>query len=124
MTGVSLVNIYVYENAWWTDSFQFGDLDDVSWSFTGKSFLCDIKATDDYDAAAVMSLRSADSEIVVDDAAERILHFSVTDTALRAALTPGTSYFYDLIMVTDSTGQRDLLMRGRIVMKHGPTGAA
>lgn len=123
MTGVSLVNIYLYENVWWTDAFQFGDLDDTSWSFTDKSFHCDVKATNDYDAAALLELTSAASEIVVDDAVERILHFAVTDTVLRAALEPGTSYFYDLVMIDDGTGQRDLLMRGRLAFKHGVTGA-
>lgn len=126
--GVSQVDIAIPDNVWWVDAFQFGASDDTSWSFTGKHFLCDIKVKAS-DTSPLLSLTSVGMQIVVDDAALRILHFNVTDIAIRAALPPTNAcasppvcpYHYDLIMVDNSSGERDMLMYGSLVVGQGVT---
>lgn len=117
---VAIVDIELANNVYWDDAFQYGKIGDTSWSFTGKSFLLDMKVNKS-DATAVLSLSSGAAQIVVDDAVQRILHFFVSDHVIRAALTPCQRYFYDLIMVDSVTGQRDALMRGEICVAQGVT---
>lgn len=133
MTNVrttAIVDIQISNNVWWTDAFQFGctavgpecclaDVD-TSWSFTSKTFLLDIKASNS-DSAALLSLSTANNRITVTDAANRILQFSVTDLVIRAALVPG-QYPYDLVMVDPILGgQRTLLMQGTLTVTQGVT---
>jgi hypothetical protein len=142
--GITVVDVEVSNNAWWDDAFQFGVQGDTSWSFNGVTFLLDIKVIQS-DANAVLSL-SSPGTITVVDTVQRILQMNVTDKAMRAVLLttdvtalpigwvvpagttqPGANgtlfgrYEYDLIMVTTSTGQRDMLMQGDFVMKRGVT---
>lgn len=131
--GVSRVDIEISNNVWWDDPFQFGQPTDTSWSFTGCSFLLDVKIKSS-DAVALLSLTSVGGTIVVDDAVARILHINATDHVIRAALPPMTDpvtftaegpevghYVYDLIMVTNATGERDMLMTGTLKVAQGVT---
>jgi hypothetical protein len=103
------------------DAFQFGVAGDLSWSFAHKHFLCDLKA-DPTQATADLALSSIASPatLVVVDEANRILSYFVEDITLRVALQPG-AYQYDLVMVDDTTGERDLLMIGTITVTQGVT---
>lgn len=114
------VNMTVYNNASWTDAFQFGVSGDTSWSFTGCSFHMDVKGSKD-DASALLSLTTANSRIVVDDVVQRILNLNVTESVLAAALVPG-EYVYDLVMI-DGSSVRTVLQKGEVCVKQGVTQA-
>lgn len=119
--GVVRVDIVIPTNAWWVDSFQFGDLGDTTWSFVGKSFLLDVKqnATD---TTPMLSCSSAGGTLVVTDTINRILNMLVTDIAIRSAFPSlNGTYKYDLIMVDNSTGERDMLMYGELCVVTGVT---
>lgn len=118
--SVARVNLAVQDNGTWQDAFQFGDEDDTTWSFTGKSFHMDVKASSD-DVDPLFSLTTSNGQIVVDDVTLRVLHLNVTETALRAALPPG-EYVYDLVMIdTSNPPIRVPLMRGHVKVRHGVT---
>ena len=118
--GVTRVNIEIRNNVYWDDAFQFGMPDDFTWSFTGKSFLLDVKAKSS-DASALLALSSTGGTIIVDDVSHRRLHMYVTDASIRATLPIGC-YVYDLVMVDNSTGERDALMYGTLSVVQGVTG--
>jgi hypothetical protein len=76
----------------------------------------------------VLSLNSTPlNTILVTDVTQRILTMNLTDTAIRAALSPtggalgNGAYNYDLIMVDNGTGQRDMLMKGTLTVEQGVT---
>ena len=119
---VSQVNIAVPSNVWWLDTFQFGTVGDLSWSFAHKHFLCDLKADPTQTVAdlALSSMTSPEPTIIVVNEEDRILGFYVTDIELRAALVV-QPYSYDLVMVDATTGERDLLMIGTITITQGVT---
>lgn len=115
------VELLIFDNVTFEDAFQFGIAGDTSWSFTGQSFRMDVKGRPD-DVDPILSLTSANSQIVVDDPVQRVLHFNVPDAAIQAALTPG-EYIYDFVMFDGSTPPvRVGLMRGGIKVRHGITG--
>ena|ERR1035437_9335852 len=119
--SAATVDIDVSDNVTWRDAFQFGILGDTSWSFTGKSFIMEVKA-DVNDTAALFTLSTALGSIVTDDVTLRVLHFLVTETALRAALPVGC-YVYDFVMFDGSSPPvRDLLMSGNLRVERGVTG--
>lgn len=116
----AIVDIAASNNVTLQDAFQFGDVGDTSWSFTGQSFKMEVKASRD-DTAALLTLSSAASSIIVDDAVQRVLHLNVGETALQAAL-PNGEYVYDLVMFDASTPPiRVLLMQGRFCLGQGVT---
>lgn len=104
------------------DAFQFDDATDTSWSFTGVTFEMEVKASRD-DAAPLLTLTSGAGQIVVDDAALRILHLNVDPAALQLALPVG-EYVYDLVMIetAPTPDVLTLLMQGRLVLQQGVTG--
>ena len=118
----AVVNMTVWNNATWQDAFRFGTEGDTTWSFTGQNFILEVKGNS-ADTAALLTLTSADGEIVVDDAVERVLHLNVDDEAIRAALHVG-EYVYDLIMFDTTVPEaiRVPLMRGRVFVKQGISG--
>jgi hypothetical protein len=127
LTSVTRVDIYLFNNVWWTDAFQFGEQDDTTWSFAGKSFILDVKMTTT-DALPLLSLTSVAGFIVVDDPVLRILHMEVDDHTIRNSLpvnelaTPELDpYVYDLIMVDDVSGERMMLMYGQLQVYQGVT---
>lgn len=112
------VNLSVDNNATWQDAFQFGTAGDTSWDFASKTFHLDVKASRD-DAAALLSLTTANTRIVVDDTVNRVLHFNVTEADLVAGLSPAL-YQYDLVMI-DIAGIRTVLMGGTVRVCQGVT---
>jgi hypothetical protein len=120
-SSAATVDITVSDNVTWCDAFMFGIAGDTSWNFTGKSFIMEVKA-DVNDTVALFTLSTALGSIVTDDAVLRVLHFLVTETALRAALPVGT-YVYDLVMFDGSSPPvRTLLMTGNVYVVRGVTG--
>lgn len=127
LTSVTRVDLYLFNNVWWTDAFQFGESDDATWSFAGKTFILDIKMTTT-DALPLLSLTTADGFIVVDDPVLRILHMEVDDHTIRNALPVNElaspeldPYVYDLIMVDGTSGERMMLMYGQLEVFQGVT---
>lgn len=126
--GVARVDIVQSTNTWWEDSFQFGDVSDTSWNFSGKTFQLQIKAKPGVSGAILLDCNSGNGRIVVDDAAVRVLHMFVDDVTLRNALTPGGgggddgAYSYDLVMTITGTGERSPLMYGSFILVDGVTG--
>lgn len=117
------VDLVAQNNATWNDAFQFGDEDDTTWSFTGMTFMMDVK-DNVYSTTARLALTSGAGEIVVDDEAKRVLHLNVTDTTIKSDLPPAT-YVYDLIMLDGSTPPvRVALMHGTVTVTQGATGDA
>ncbi len=117
------VNMAIQNNATWEDAFKFGVDGDTSWSFTGQSFHMDVKGTRD-DPNPLLTLSSADSTIVVDDAVNRVLHFDVDDALIVASLPVTVDcepYVYDLVMVDDSDNTRVVLMSGTVTVEQGVT---
>jgi hypothetical protein len=115
------VDIYSLNTATLQDAFQFGDADDTSWSFTGMTFEMEVKASRE-DATPLLTLTSGAGEIVVDDAALRVLHLNVSPADVQAALPCG-EYVYDLVMI-DPAPTPDVitpLMQGRLFIKQGVT---
>lgn len=117
--GLTKVDIVIQNNVYWDDAFQYGMPEDQTWNFNGMSFLLDIKQHED-DVNPLLSLNSTGGTIVVADPINRILNMYVTDLTIRAALPLG-QYVYDLIMVNNSTGERDALMYGELFVVQGVT---
>lgn len=116
----AIIDIAASNNVTLQDAFQFGDADDMSWSFTDQSFKMEVKASRD-DIAPLLTLSSAASSIIVDDAVQRVLHLNLDETALQAAL-PNGEYVYDLVMFDASAPPiRVLLMQGRFCLGQGVT---
>jgi len=127
VSTIARVDLYLFNNVWWTDAFQYGEPDDTTWSFTGKSFLLDIKQNST-STSPLLSLSSTNGDIVVDDTVLRILHMEVDDIRIRASLPVNElaspeldPYVYDLIMVDDITGERQMLQYGELVVYQGVT---
>jgi hypothetical protein len=115
------VDMEISNNATWNDAFQFGVAGDTSWNFSGQNFRLDIKGNKDQ-SSALLTISTDLTTIVVDDITQRILHFNVQDTAIRAALVPG-DYVYDLVMYDFSTPPvRVQLMSGKLKVTQGITG--
>lgn len=120
-SSAATTDITVDDNVTWRDAFRFGIEDDTTWSFTGASFIMEVKA-DVNDTLPLYTLTSAGGEIVVDDAVQRVLHFNVPEATVRANLPVGV-YVYDLVMFDGSVPPvRDLLMTGTVYVVRGVTG--
>lgn len=118
----ALVDMVIQQNATWEDAFQFGVTGDTSWTFTGQSFILEVKADRD-DAVALLTLSTANGRIVVDSVSLRVLHFLVADAVIQAALKPAT-YVYDMIMFDGSVPSvRVPLMHGSVTVCQGVTQA-
>src|SRR5690348_9911887 len=91
------VDISIDNNGTWSDAFQFGDLDDTTWTLTGCAFELDVKLNS-YDTAPLLHLTTGNGRIIIDDEIQRVIHFQVDPADIQAALTPG-SYPYDLVMI-------------------------
>jgi hypothetical protein len=104
--------IVVAKNSYFNEAFQFDTPTNLMWDFAQKTFTMGIKG--DYeDDTPLISFTSGGGQIVVDDVTARILHFVVSDTALKAALKVG-EYVYDLIMI-DNLSVRTQLLHGEFV---------
>lgn len=128
--GIAKVDIALQNNASWADGFQFGDPADFTWSFSGCKFFLDAKINQT-DTTPVMSLSSDAGTIVISDVVNRILVTSLPYLVLQAAIVANPQSFsnpdqaaewwYDLVMETTATGQRDILMYGQIRIYTGVT---
>lgn len=115
------VKIVASNNATLQDAFQFDDPDETFWNFTAKTFRMDIKANHEA-VTPLLSLTSGASQIIVDDADNRVLHLNVPEATVQAAMPPGC-YVYDFIMIDGSTpAVRTQLMHGEFVLTDGITG--
>lgn len=112
------VNLTQANNGSLSQAFQFGKAGDTSWNFTGCTFKAEFKASTD-DVTPLLTLTSAGGSIVVDDAIQRVLHFNLSPTSLKAALPVG-EYVYDLVM-TDGAGVVTPLMAGCFNLVQGVT---
>lgn len=112
------VDLSIDNNGTWSDAFQFGDQSDTSWTLAGCSFEADVQVNP-YDTVPELSLTTANGRIIVDDVAQRVIHFSVSPDDLQASLTPGV-YVYDLVMV-DALFVRTPLMHGSLLVTQGVT---
>ncbi len=115
------VDMVISNNATWEDAFQFGVTGDTSWSFSGKTFVMDVKGTRD-DPTALLALSDGAGTIVVANAVTRILYLNVDDSEILSAL-PVTEdcdpYVYDLVMVDGNI--RTVLMSGKVTVEQGVT---
>lgn len=120
MSTTAIVNMVIQNNVTFSEAFQFGTAGDTSWSFTGKTFKMDIKASVD-DVTPLLAMTSAGGTIVVDDVVNRVLHFNVPDTVILADLPPAI-YVYDLVMLDGSSPAiRTPLMKGTLQVCQGAT---
>lgn len=118
------MDLVAARNATFGDAIQFDPpvpgVTGPAWSFSGQKFRMDVAPN--YEQASLVSFTSDDGEIVVDDNAQRILHFNVPESTIQAALIPG-EYVYDLIMYdTASPPRRIQIAHGRFIVTDGITG--
>lgn len=120
MLTASIVNMKISDNATWADSLQFGAPWDTTWSFTGMSLKCEVKASRD-DTSALLTAQTSDNSILILDAATRLMQFNVPDTEIQSDL-PVADYVYDLIMEDTSMPPiRTLLCQGTLKVRKGVT---
>ena len=114
------VNLAVDNNGTWSDAFQFGDPDDLSWTLNGQTFELDVQRNR-YDTVPMLSLSTGNGMIQTDSTIQRVIHFDVPASILQAALQPGV-YLYDLVMVDGSSPPtRVPLMHGTVTITQGVT---
>ena len=116
-----IVYLAIQNNVTWHDQFQIGEVTDTSWDLNNKFFIMDIK-TNDTDGTPLLSISSMNQQIIVDDAIARVFHFNVDDHTIRASLSAGSTYVYDLIMVDSVNNMaRDAIMSGTLEVRQGVT---
>ena len=113
-------DLQISNNGTWMDAFQFGTPGDTTWTLDGQHFELDVQLNP-YDLVPLLSLSTNNNRIIIDDAAQRVIHFSVKPDDLQANLRPG-KYVYDLVMV-DAIDQtiRVPLMHGFLFVGQGVT---
>ena len=121
------VDMAIQTNATWSDAFQFGDPCDTTvtnpnaWTLTGQNFRLDVKYARG-DVTSLLTLTSDDAQIIVADVVQRVIYFSVPETVVTAALTPG-DYVYELMMYDGSDPPiRVPLMGGDLEVDKGIAG--
>lgn len=113
------VKIVTANNATFQEAYQFDDPNATGWNFTGKTFRLDIKAN--REATSFLLSFTSPTQIIVDDAALRVLHFNVPEATFDPTVIPPGFYVYDLIM-TDAFLIRTPLMHGDFEVTDGITG--
>ena len=105
-----------------------------AWNFSGQNFRMDVKGNAGQ-SAPLLSIDNGvpgSTLVVVDDYANRILHFNVPENVLNGltgatgatgqGLIPG-DYVYDFVMYSnDNPPVRTVLMGGRFIVTNGITG--
>jgi hypothetical protein len=112
------VDLAVDNNGTWSDAFQFGDPDDLSWTLAGCAFELDVQRSQ-YDTVPLVSMSTGNGKILIDSDAQRVIHFDLPASEIQASLQPGV-YVYDLVMI-DSTTVRVPLMHGTLTVTQGVT---
>ena len=117
-TTSAKVDLAIDNNGTWSDAFQFGDPDDLTWTLTDTIFELDVQRNP-FDLVPLLTLTSSNGRIITDDVVQRVIHFNVPAVDIQANLTPGV-YVYDLVMV-DINGVRTPLMHGAVTVTQGVT---
>jgi len=114
------VDMSIDNNGTWSDAFQFGDPDDLTWTLDGQTFEVDVQRNR-YDQVPLLSLSTGNNRIHVDSTTQRVIHFDVPPAVIQDALDPGV-YTYDLVMVDGSSpAVRVPLMHGTLTVTQGVT---
>jgi len=104
-------------NVTWRDAWQFGQPGDFTWTLD-PNWEMEIKL-DRYQATPLLNPSTANGQIVVADAVQRVIYMNVPSAVIQAALQPGI-YVYDLIQFDNSTPPvRDVLMYGTLTVVQG-----
>lgn len=111
------VDLQIDNNGTWMDAFQFGKPGDTTWTLDDQTFEVDVQLSP-Y-GISLLSLTTANGRILIDDPAQRVIHFLVPAADIQAAVEPGW-YVYDLVMV-DALGVRVPLMHGELQVTQGVT---
>jgi hypothetical protein len=114
------VDLAIDNNGTWSDAFQFGDEDDLTWTLVGQSFALDVQLNY-FDAAPKLSINSGAGQIVIADPIQRVIYLNVPPASIQASLQPGT-YVYDLVMIDVASGVHVPLMHGTVEVTQGVTG--
>lgn len=112
-------NLAIDNNGTWSDAYQFGEEDDLTWTLVNMTFELDVQRNP-YDLVPLLSLSSSNGRIIVDDVVQRVIHLNVPPVDIQAALPPG-KYVYDLVMVDGGTAVRTPLMHGTLTVAQGVT---
>jgi hypothetical protein len=112
------VDMSIDNNGTWSDAFQFGTPEDTTWTLDGQGFELDVQRNP-YDVVPLLSLSTDNGRIIVDDPAQRVIHFLVSADDIQTNLPPGM-YVYDLVMV-DGSDVRVPLMHGSLQVIQGVT---
>jgi hypothetical protein len=116
----SLVDLQISNNVTWMDAFQFGTPDNTTWTLDGQTFELDVQRNP-FDLVPLLHLDSAGGRIIIDDKAQRVIHFNVAPVDIQASLSPGV-YIYDLVMIDASSPPlRVQLMYGMLKVGQGIT---
>lgn len=114
------VDLCISNNATWMDAFQFGTPDDITWTLMGQNFELDVQRSA-YDLVPLLHMSTTSGQIIVDDVAQRVIHFNVNPAVIQSSLKPG-GYIYDLVMVDASSPSiRVPLMHGGLIVAQGVT---
>jgi hypothetical protein len=117
------VAMAIDNNGTWSDAFQFGDPDDMTWTLDGCAFEMDVQLSR-YDETPKLSMSTDNGRIVILDPVQRVICFNVAPDDIQTSLTPGI-YVYDLVMVegaiTSSSATRVPLMHGTVEVAQGVT---
>ena len=114
------VDLAIDNNGTWSDAFQFGETEDLTWTLNNQSFSLDVQLNY-YDPVPKLSVTSADGEIIIADPIQRVIYLNIPPYAIQAALQPGM-YVYDLVMIDGVTGVHVPLMHGTVEVAQGVTG--
>lgn len=116
---IAVVNMTLGDNESLLYSFQLGATSDVSWSLAHKDLYADFKG-DAADLVALIQTSTVNSRIVIHDEALRVFSWHVPQAVIEDNLPVG-SYVYDLLMVDQTTGDKQRLMTGKLKIVEGPT---
>lgn len=116
-------DLKISNNVTWQDAFQFDDPADLTWDLEGQMFELDVQRNP-FDASPLLSLSSAENEIIIADVIKRVVYMNVDAQAIQESLSPGT-YVYDLVMIAGNDpappAVRVALMYGTLEVVQGVT---
>lgn len=116
-------NLKISNNVTWQDAFQFDDPDDDTWTLDEQMFELDVQRNP-YDTVPLLSLSSAENEIIIADVVQRVIYMNVDASVIQGSLSPGT-YVYDLVMIAGDNpappAVRVRLMYGTLQVVQGVT---
>jgi len=115
-------DLKISNNVTWQDAFQFTP-EATDWTLEGQMFELDVQRNP-YDASPLLSLSSAENEIIIADVIKRVVYMNVDAQAIQESLSPGI-YVYDLVMIAGNDpappAVRVALMYGTLEVVQGVT---